>query len=198
MKKLAFLWLCLAFALPTNAANDKIRQAIEKGLVTRDFLNTLTQDDVPEKWRAQKTTREMDKGVAEVYTRDSVKLLEVIWAREWTGDKEKMFVATVYHGDKRLTKIVRMGDSTSIMPSEAPKGYTVITSIKDDGAVTVTVMNDDNSFLEVIVVKGRETHLLDDLEYTKAALSMEGIVKPIMGVLQDAIGKKPRKKGKQK
>jgi hypothetical protein len=198
MKKLAFLWLCLAFALPTDAADDKIRQAIEKGLVTRDFLNTLTPDDVPEKWRAQKTTREMDKGVAQVYARDSVKLLEVIWAREWTGDKEKMFVATVYHGDKRLTKIVRMGDSTSIMPSEAPKGYTVMTSIKDDGTVTVTVMNDDKSFLEVIVVKGRETHILDDLEYTKAALSMEGIVKPIMGVLQDAIDKKSRKKEKQK
>src|SRR5215203_631293 len=30
---------------------DKVTQAIEKGLVTQEFLNTLTDDDVPNKWR---------------------------------------------------------------------------------------------------------------------------------------------------
>ena len=65
------------------------------------------------------------------------------------------------------------------------------------GTVTVTVMNGENSFFEGVVVQGRETHLLDDLEYTKGALSM-GIAKPIVDALQDAIDKKPKKKAKQK
>lgn len=197
MKKILLLWVCLASVLPIKAADDKIRQAIDNGLVTGAFLNTLTPDDVPDKWKAQKSTKETDNGVTQVYSRNRVRLLEVMWAKDWKGDREKMFVAMVYRGDKRLTKIVRIGDSTSIMQSEAPKGYQIFTSIKDDGTITVTVTNDDNTFFEGVVVKGRETHILDDLEYTKVALSIEGIVKPIVGVLQDAIDKKPTKNEKQ-
>jgi hypothetical protein len=34
-----------------------------------------------------------------------------------------------------------------------------------------------------------------DLEYTKSSLAMEGIIEPILGVLQDALDKKPKKRG---
>ena len=201
MTKMKLLLVALLLACSVQlatAADDKIRQAIEKGVVTGAFLNTLTPDDVPDKWKAQKSTKETDKAFTQIYTHDGVRLLEVMWAKDWKGDKERMFVASIYRGDKRLTKIMRLGDSTSIIPSDATKGYQVFTSIKDDGTVTVTVTDDDNSFFESVVVKGRDTHLLDDLEYTKAALAIEGITKPLMGVLQEAIDKKAKKKSKAK
>ena len=193
--------LCVALSLTSalfgHAADDKIRKAIDQGLVTGEFLKTLTYDDVPEDWKAQKKSEPNEKHTRLVFSRGGVRRLELLWSNDWKGDKEKMFVATVYHGEKRLTKIARIGDSTTVFPTDAPKGYQVMTSIKDDGTATVTVTDDDNSFLESVVLKGRETHLLDDLEYTKAALAIEGITKPLLGALQDALDNKPKKKAKK-
>lgn len=194
---LVLLALTLTATL-SHAADDKIRKAVEQGLVTGEFLKTLTYDDVPDDWKAQKKSEPNEKHTKLVFTRGGVRRLELLWANDWKGDKEKMFVATVYHGDKRLTKIARIGESTTVFPSDAPKGYQVMTSIKDDGTATVTVTNDDNTFLDGVVLKGRETHLLDDLEYTKSALAMESIANSILGVFQDALDKKPKKKGKTK
>ena len=179
----------------SHAADDKIRRAVEQGRVTGEFLNTLTYDDVPDDWRAQKISEPNEKYTKLVFFRGGVRRLELLWSHDWTGDKEKMFVATVYHGDKRLTKIARVGDSTAVFPTDVPKGYRVMTSIKDDGTVIVTVTNDDDTFLEGIVLRGRDTQLLDDLEYTKSVLAIEGIAKPILDVIQDAVDKKPKKKG---
>ena len=181
----------------TPAADDKIRQAVENGVVTGAFLNTLTDDDVPEKWKAQKKPKETDKTFKQVYSRDGVRVLEVMWGKDWTGDKEKMFVATVYRGEKRLTKIVRLGDSTCIICSDAPKGYQVFTSIKDDGTVTVSVTDDESNFFDGVIVKGRDSHPIDDLEYTKAVLAIEGF-KPLVGLFKDAFEKKSKKKEKAK
>lgn len=166
--------------------------------MTSAFLNKLTPDDVPDKWKGQKTTKETDNNVVQDYSRDGVKVLEVRWSKGWKGDKEKMFVAIVCRGAKHLARIVRLGDHISVMASEAPKDYEVFTSIKDDGTVTVNVTTDDSSFFESIVVQGRETHILDDLEYTKTALTMEKIVKPLTDAFLDGIDKKPKKEEKPK
>ena len=69
-----------------------------------------------------------------------------------------------------------------------------MTSIKDDGAATITVTDEDNTFFEGVVLKGRETHLLDDLEYTKAALAIESITKPLVGALKTPSIRSPRRR----
>jgi hypothetical protein len=193
--------LCTAFlltgVLSVHAADDKIRKAVDQGLVTSEFLKTLTYDDVPEDWKAQKKSVPNEKHTKLSYSRGGVRRLEVQWANDWTGDKGKMFVATVYHGEKRLAKIVRIGDSTTVFSTDTPKGYQVMTSIKDDGTASVTVLSDDSSFIDGVIIKGRDTHLLDDLEYTKAALAVESITKPLVGAIQDALDKKPRKKARK-
>ena len=191
------LLLCFV-AHPRLLADDtKIRQAVEKGIVTGEFLSTLTPDDVPDKWKAQKVTKETPDSITQVYSRNGVRTLEVLWAKNWTGDKEQMFVATVYRADTRLVKIVHLGHSTSIMPSDAPKGFQVFTSIKDDdGSVTVTATDNKDSFIEGVVVKGRDTRLLDDLEYTKQALALTSIAKPLINAIQESMPKRMKKAGK--
>ena len=84
-----------------NAADDKITQAIEKGIVTGEALKKLTTEDIPSKWKAQKETKETDKSVTIVYSRDGVRRLEVTWSKDWKADKQKMFIATLYDGAKR-------------------------------------------------------------------------------------------------
>jgi hypothetical protein len=198
MKKfpLMALSLCLVWA-STQAAEDKIRQAIDQRLVTSEFLKTLTYDDVPNHWKAQKKIEPSDKYVRIIYSRGEVRLLEILWSNDWTDDKAKMFVATVYRGDKRLSKITHISDATTIWPTNAPKGYQVVTSIKDDGTATVTVTKNDNTFVEGVVLDGRETHLLDDLEYTKTALGLQSVTKPQVKALRNGAGQKAKKSKKK-
>ncbi len=193
MKWLLVLLLAFAGAWSIRADDTKIRQAVEKGIVTGQFLQTLTPDDVPEKWKVREETREKDNYTARTYSRGGVKVLMVQWPKGTKPGMEKMFTATLYHGGKSLTTVTHMGDSTNVLPPDASKGYKVFTAIKDDGTVSVTAMKDDDTFFESIVIRGRDTRPIDDLDYTKAALAMEGITKPLMEALQGKLDEKPAK-----
>lgn len=185
---MAVLSLMIALSI---AADDKLRKAVEQAAVTGEFLQTLTYDDVPNAWKAQKKSEPTDDYTKLVFFRDGVRRLEVMWSNEWNGDKEKRFIALLYCGETMLAKIARLEESTTVFPVDAPKGYQVSTSIMDDGTATVTVTNDDSAFFESVVLKGRETCLLDDLEYTKSVIAMEGIAQPFVDLLKDALDGKP-------
>jgi hypothetical protein len=110
-----------------------------------------------------------------------------------------MFVATIYDGDTRISKIARTGDAASILPADAEGGYNQIVSLKDDGTVMIVITHDDG-YLEGIEVKGRETNLMDDLEFTKSAISMENIVAPLIESITERLDppdKNRKKKGKR-
>lgn len=190
----------LTFTVPSvRGEEDRIRKAVENGLVTKAFLETLAHDDVPEKWRERMEEETKDRYFLRTYFRGDKKALTVMWSKDWVGDKAKMFVATVYDGDTRISKITRIGDAASIFPADAESGYKQIVSLKDDGTVMVVITHNDG-YLEGIEVKGRETNLMDDLEFTKAAISMEHIVAPLIESITgqlDSTDKNRKKKDKR-
>ena len=108
-----------------------------------------------------------------------------------------MFTATIYDGQRRLGTIIKFTDGTvTVMPPpEDARSYQLTTSLKEDGKMSVTIMNDDGYF-QTVEVRGRDTHLLDDLEYTKGAVAIEQIGKPLAEAIEDELGKKPKKSKK--
>ena len=58
----------------------------------------------------------------------------------------------------------------------------------------MSVTNAGSTFFESVVIKGRETHLLDDLEYTKAALGIKYITKPLVKAFEEELDRAPKKK----
>ena len=173
---------------------DRLRQAFEKGLVTKELLNTLTDDDVPKKWRTTVQDQSNERYVKKAFLRGGERVLMVGWNREWTGVKSNMFTATIYDGRRRLCTIFKLTDGTlSVCPQpKESSNYGLTTSLKEDGKISVTIMNDDG-YVQTVEVRGRDTHLLDDLEYTKGAISIEQIGKPLVEAIQDELGKKPKK-----
>jgi hypothetical protein len=190
------LAVIIAVVTPFAHGEDKIRKAIEDGLVTKAFLDTLTHDDVPEKWRERIEEEEKDKYFLRTYFRGDRKALTVMWAKGWIDDKAKMFVATIYDGETRISKIAHIGDSSSIFPADSDDGYKQIVSLKDDGTVMIVITH-ENGYLEGIEVKGRESNLMNDLEYTKAAISMESIVGPLLESITEQLDATPKKQKKK-
>ena len=198
MLKIPLLWLGLVLAISAHGAEEKLRQALENGPVTSDFLKKLTADDVPEKFKTEKETKETGNVITRLYKRGGSQRLRVTWFKDAKGDKKDTFLATVYDGDTRLASIDHASGSTHIVPADDPKGYSVSTTIKDDGQVTVLFMNEANSFLEGVSVRGRDTHITDDLEYTKATLSMNWFIKPLLETLKETVGDSPKEATKKK
>ncbi len=123
MRSITIALSALLFALSPTFGQDKIRKAIADGLVTKSFLDTLTQDDVPAKWRQRKEEEEKDKYHLRTFFRGDRKALSVMWAKGWTDKKAKMFVATIYDGETRISKIAHLGDSTSVFGADSEHGY---------------------------------------------------------------------------
>src|SRR4051812_36040468 len=133
MMKGFILCLALALTIPAQAASEKLQRAIEKGTVTRDFIKTLTREDVPDKWKTTTETKEVGNAVTRLFKRGGEPRLRVTWLKDPTGEKGSTVLAGVYRGDTRLANISRYHDTTQITPVEEPTGYNVSTSIKDDG-----------------------------------------------------------------
>jgi mRNA-degrading endonuclease HigB of HigAB toxin-antitoxin module len=169
-----------------SARADKIDDAVKKGEVTKDFVNSLTPNDVPRKWRT--TVEEITKGnrIKRVFSRGSEKVVEVGWDKDWSGDRVKLFTAVVYDGRKQLVRIARIGESTTAFGLKDAEQYQVSTSLRDGGALWVVVRG-PKDYLQVIQVQGRETRLMDDLEFTRRAL----LVQAIPGLLLEAIDLAP-------
>lgn len=160
-------------------------------MVTKEFTDTLTYDDVPTKWRTTVAESQTDKYVKKVFSRGGRKVLEVMWNKDWVGPRAKMFVGTVYDSTNRVAKIIRIGEQTSVAGRKEAGSYELITSVKDDGSVSFMVTS-EKGYFEVVQVRGRETHLLDDLEYTKTALLMAQLG-PLTDAIQDQLDSKPKK-----
>jgi hypothetical protein len=154
-------------------AADKIRDAIAKGEVTKEFVSTLTPDDVPAKWRTSVVTNITDNYIQKIFSRGGQRRLEIQWRLEWVGVKSNMFSATVFDGAKRITALVNIGEATSIK-TPSNRQYDLITTVKNDGSVSALI-NGDAGFYEMIEVRGRDTRLVNDLEYTRTAIFFEGI-----------------------
>ncbi len=57
----------------------------------------------------------------------------------------------------------------------------------------MVLITHDDGYLEGIQVRGRESQLMDDLEYTKAAISMENIVGPLLQSISEQLDSPPKK-----
>ena len=192
------LFVLLAALLTHNAsAADKLQVAIERGLVTKEMLNALADDDVPKKWCSKVVDQSDDGYVRKAFSRGSERVLVVSWNREWTGTRSNMFAAHVFDGKRRICRIMKYEDgTTSVIPlPKSVGGYLVSTDIKQDGSISVTVMN-DTGFLETVKVRGRDTHLINDLDYTKAAVGVEKIGRPLAEAIENEINRPPQKTGK--
>jgi len=173
---------------------DEIKRAVEQGLVTKEMLNALTEDDVPKKWRSTSKDESNERYVKKAFSRGGQKVMVVTWNREWTGAKSNNFATTVYHGKKRLCLIMGFTDGTvTVMPQmKDARDYNLSTSLNKEGKMSVTIMHDEGYF-QTVELRGRDTHLLNDLEYTRGALTISQIAKPLAEAIEDEIEKKPRK-----
>ena len=183
---LAIASLLATSIIPTRGDQDKVSKAFQDGAITKAFLDTLTHDDVPAKWQERVEEETKDKYLYRHYFRGDRKVLTVMWATDWVGAKSKMYSASAYDGKKKISRISRFGDSSNIFQPNPDDGYSQIVSLKDDGSILVLVTNDDGYF-EGIEVKGRDTNLMDDLEYTKAVVTMEKFVAPLIESITDKI-----------
>ena len=190
-KEMKTIFLAASTLLSVAAINvrgdeERVYRALQDGMITTAFLDTLTHDDVPTKWKERVEEEKKDKYFLHHYFRGDRKVLTVTWSADWVEAKAKMFTATVYDGDTRISRISRFGDSSNIFQPDPEDGYSQIVSLKDDGTVVVVLTNDDGYF-EGIEVKGRETNLIDDLEYTKAVVTMEKFVAPLIESITEHI-----------
>jgi len=183
---LAIASLFATSIIPARGDEDKVYKAMQDGIITTAFLETLTHDDVPKKWQERFEEETKDKYLYRHYFRGDRKVLTVMWAKDWIEAKAKMYSVTVYDGETQISRISRFGESSNIFQPNPDDGYSQIVSLKDDGSILVLVTNDDGYF-EGIEVKGRDTNLMDDLEYTKAVVTMEKFVTPLIESITDQI-----------
>lgn len=189
MKKTITLAIAILIAGPVMSARGdegKVHKAFQDGRITKAFLDTLTHDDVPKQWQERVEEEKKDQNLLRNYFRGDRKVLTVTWSEDWVEAKGKMFSAIVYDGDTKISRISRFGASTNIFQLNPKDEYSQIVSLKDDGSVLVLVKNDDG-YYEGIEVKGRDTNLMDDLEYTKAVVTMEKFVAPLIESATDQI-----------
>jgi hypothetical protein len=178
--------LFLFLAVANCVFADRITEAVHKGMVTKALIDSLTIDDVPEKWRSEKKDEDGERHFVRSFYRGGQKVLSVMWATEWTGKRAKMFIATIYRGDKRIYSVPRLEDSLGFSLAKNDEGYEIFLVLKDGGPMTLTVMHDDGYF-EVVTLDGRETRVIDDLSYAKQALSLEHILLPLVGAIKGTI-----------
>jgi hypothetical protein len=183
----ALLLITLALAPQPSGGGEKaekFKDAVAKAAVTQETLSTLTYDKVPDQWRTRVEDKSRDNLTMKVFWRGKDKVLEVFWRKDWGGSRSNMFCANVYDGEKTLGKITGLpGEAVITQPKKTRDASNMLTSIKDGGRVSVMFCN-DNGYLQVIEVKGRETRLMDDIEYTKLAVGVGQIIPP----LWEAIG----------
>jgi len=177
-------------ACAAAADSDKLTQLITKGQITADALKALAYADVPEKWRSREEDQSTEKSVRKVFFRGKDKILEVAWSKEWTGAKSNYFTASVYDGNRRVSSVFRISDeATAVMQAkDARDDYEMMTFIKDNGQGAILIST-TNGYFQKIELSGRETHLMDDLEYTKTAVMLNGVAKPLVDEIKSRMNK---------
>ncbi|HTB85577.1 MAG TPA: hypothetical protein VK742_18155 [Candidatus Sulfotelmatobacter sp.] len=183
--------ITLAFITQVVLGEDKIKEIVENGIATRDALNDFTTNAIPGKWRTKVEDQSTNDYTKKVYSRGDLKILEVSWKNEWSGDKSNVYAAVVFDGQKRIGKVIGFsGIAAGIsQPRNTRNEYDMITNIKTNGLATVMFSN-DNGYFQVIELRGRNTRLLDDFEYTKTEMMLEQVAKPLVETIKDE-AKKP-------
>ena len=192
MRTTFLITLVLTAQLAVGAdKGDQLKEAITNAVVTQELLKSMTYDQVPEKWRTKVQEMSTNSLTKKLFWRGNQKVLQVLWRKDWIGTNSNMFVATVYYGDKRIGGIARAPDTTIHQPKDARLDYSMITTIKDDGRVSVMFTGPDG-YLQVIEVKDRDTHLMDDIEYTRMAVGIEQIDGPRFEAIDELRTTRPR------
>lgn len=187
-KQVISLALGLLMAAQIVSGADRLTDSIQEGFAEKERIDAMTDKDVPEKWRSTAEDQSDDRHVRRLFKRGERKAMVVSWNKRDADEQPGKFSAMVFDGDRVVCHIVSFSDgSVNVMPMET-KGrfYGVITSIKQDGRVLVSI-SEDTRYIEEILVDGQATRLIEDLEFTKTAMAMDTILEPLVDGLIDHI-----------
>ena len=173
-----FLLFLLIVVRPLVGA-DRIQELIEKGpIITRKVLDAeLSLHDVPDRWKTKIEYESTENTTVKTFFRGKDKVLSVLWGKKDSdGPNARMFSATVYDGQKRICRIIGSpnGSATFQQPKDARLTHSMVTTVNEAGAVSITFYG-DNGYHQSIELRGRETRLLDDLEYTKNSVTYQAL-----------------------
>lgn len=174
------------------ADDAKIRKALENGVLTSSILQTLTAEDVPDKWKSTKSEKATKDYLETVYSRGGEEILSVVVPNTPPKGNPGMFGAIVRIADVKVASIVKLSDSLNVVSHNKDTGYELSVSRKDDGRMRVLVTS-DNGLVDVVEVDGVNTRLLDDLEFTKAMVAQENIVGPLVDSIKGTLNSEKKK-----
>jgi hypothetical protein len=178
------LTLCIS---QTLGSSESVRNAAEEGLAMIQRVNSLTVEDVPPEWRAQKTIETIKSSTVVQYFRDEMKILQITWKDDWVGDKGGFFGGTVFANGVTVARLMSLGDSVFVSVTPGIIDYTVGVLIKENSKIEINISFQDGEFFDGVVVDGRNSRLIDDLEFTKNVLNFEYAIKPITQSFLDGI-----------
>jgi hypothetical protein len=149
---------------------NELTKAVEQAQATKHYLDGLTTNDVPMKWRITQADNSTDSYARKIFLRGTNVVLEVGWLKNVTGERTNFFHATICNGPTQITQIMGLRDSTAVQPPDS-KQYAITTFAKKDGQLSVEITA-DNGYYEIIEVCGKETHPMDGLEYMRTVLGL--------------------------
>jgi len=164
---------------------NELMKAVEQAQATKHYLDRLTTNDVPVKWRITQADKSTDSYAKKIFFRGTNVVLEVGWLKNLTGERTNFFHATICNGPTQITEIMGLRDSTVIQPPDS-KQYAITTFAKKDDQVSVEITS-DNGYYEIIEVCGKETHPMDGLEYMRTVLGLKQMER-MTDILSSEIG----------
>lgn len=174
------------------ADDAKVRKAIEDGILTSSMLQTLTAEDVPDKWKSTKSEKAKKDYLETVYSRGDEEILTVVVPNTPPKGNPGMFVATVKIAKVKVVSIIKLSDSLNVVSHNKDTEYEISVSRKDDGRMRVLVTS-KNGLADVVEIDGAQTRLMDDLEFTKAMTAQENIVGPLMDSIKGTLNSEKKK-----
>jgi hypothetical protein len=170
----------------TDELTNELTKAVEQAQATKHYLDGLTTNDVPIKWRTTLVDKSTDNYAKKIFLRGTNAVLEVGWLKGLTGERTNFFHSTICNGPTRISMITGLRDSTAISPPDS-KRYAITTFAKKDGKLSVEV-TDSNGYYEIIEVCGKDTHPMDGLEYMRTVLGLRKM-EHVTDILSSEIGK---------
>jgi hypothetical protein len=178
----------------TDELTNELTKAVEQAQATKHYLDGLTTNDVPMKWRITQVDKSTDSYAKKIFLRGTNVVLEVGWLKGLTGERTNFFHATICYGPTQITMITGLRDSTAIPPPDL-KQYAITTFAKKDGKLSVEI-TDGNGYYEIIEVYGNDTHPMDGLDYMRTVLALRQMER-VTDVLSSEIGKDRRENEKK-
>jgi hypothetical protein len=178
--------LALAGSLRSQEADD--REVMRKAKASLQLAGILTMEDIPDAWRSRRMTETIADRTIATYSRGAEKVLEVMWRERLPG----LFSCTLYSAGRKVGSIVRATDKVTVLPASDSSESRIITSLRDDGRLEVAIVGKDVPVEDVVIVDGRKTQLLDDLDYAKGRIISDPSTWPVQETLRRTIEGKKR------